>query len=259
MSITHKALFERLRDDSLIYRCTHYAHWTLPKLMADMSVVTGTNRAVVERDYQEIGALLVNNLSSKLARLLFPANLPYFRVEPSKELTREAEAEGRLAELTSKLASLELGASQRVFSHASYSQLILAVAHLVVTGNCALYRDSADGRTACYGLQSYVTRRDGKGIVLDAVVREFTYVEALPLDVQEYLRRANPSKYGRPEQRVELYTRVHRQQKEAGWVYEITQQVDVHPVGEPSVYPDYLCPWMFPTWSLILALRTGAS
>lgn len=250
-AITHKALFEKLRDTEVVAKCVQYAHWTLPQLMADLCEVRNSKRAHVERDYQEIGALLTSNLATKLARLLFPASTPFFRLKVGGSLVDEARKQGKVAELTSKLAGLELDASQRLFRNAAYAQLILALKHLVVTGNVLLHRDSSDGSMVAYGIQSFVVKRDNKGRMLDCVLREFTSVEALPLEVQAVLRQKDKAKYSRPEQIVEQFTRIQRKQLQNSAIYEVTQQVDTLDVGEPSTYPDYLCPWQAPTWSLI--------
>lgn len=257
--VTHKALFEKLRDSTVIEKCERYAHWTLPQLMADFSETRGTSNAlIVERDYQEIGALLVNHLASKLAGLLFPSNRPFYRIDPSEKFIKAAgEAGVKKEELSAALARLEMESCQNLFMNASYNQLVMLLKHLIISGNAALYRDSALKTCTVYGLQSFVVRRDGKGRLLDAVLREFTCVEALPLDVQDALKRLNKGKYSRPEQQVEVYTRVHRKLMPGGVMYEITQQVDTIPVGEMSTYPEHLCPWQFPTWNLIAGEHYG--
>jgi hypothetical protein len=250
--LSHKALFEKLRDDTVINKCKNYAHWTLPKLMADFTELQSSQgRVTVERDYQEIGALLTNNLATKLARLLFP-NLPFFKVNASPALRKAATDKGIPEQaFLSGLAKAESDAAARVFVNAGYAQLILMLLHLIVTGNVLLHRDSKAGTFHTYGLQSFATRRDGRGNNLDTVLREFTVVEGLPFDVQQALRISNPSKYSRPEQTVEVYTRIHRVVKQAGVVIEVSQEVDTIPVGETASYPEHLCPWICPTWSLI--------
>lgn len=256
--ITHKALFEKLRDDTVVQRCVQYAHWTLPQLMANFADSRGNSRLIVERDYQEIGALLVNNLASKLVRLLFPVSAPFFKVEASPAMLAEAKASGREVELTSHLAQIEMNASQRLFLNGSYAQLILALKHLIITGNVLLYRDAQNAESRTYGLQSFGIRRDGRGKMLDCVLREFTYVEALPWEIQTALRSKDRTKYSREEAQVELYTRIHRETRGPGVVvYVVTQQVDTLDIGEPSVYPEHLCPWHAPAWSLILGEHYG--
>ena len=258
MNISHKALFNKLRDDSLLLKCEQYAKWTLPQLMADLSLSRGTTQLVVERDYQEIGALLVNHLAPKLVKLLFPTTAPFFRIETSESL-REAMAQQGMQpnDIQIAFARAEADAVKELFKNASYAQLILMLKHLIVTGNALLYRDSENKRCCTYGLQSYVTRRDGKGQLLDCVLREYTFVEGLAPDVQETLRIANKTKYGAPEQQVEVYTRIHRVVKDKKFYYEVTQEVDEYPVGELGTYPEHLCPWLPVTWSLIIGEHYG--
>lgn len=256
-NISHKALFDKLRDTTVIERAVQYAHWTLPQLMADFTATQG-RRVCLERDYQEVGALLTNHLSSKLARILFPTTTPFFKIKPSVEFVRATIEEGATEiDLNSGLARLEMDATQQLFLNSSYAQLIHAIKHLIVTGNVLLYRDQKEQKSVAYGLQSYVVRRDGMGEMVDCVLRECTYVEALPWDVQEILRSKDKAKYSRPEQYVEVYTRIHRVYVQGRQVYEVSQEVDVTPVGEVSTYPKHLCPWSAPTWSLVIGEHYG--
>lgn len=250
---THKALFQKFRDTTLIGQCEQYAKWTLPYLMADAVEVSASGRVVVERDFQEVGALLTNNLSSKLTRLLFPTQYPFFKASASGALLEYATEKLGLSaeELSQRFAGMELKANERLFLNSGYAALILALKHLIVTGNVLLHRDSKRGKITAYGLQQFVTRRDGQGDLLDCILREFTTVEALPEELQHHLRAIAAAKYGRPEQVVEKYTRIHRQTRNGVVGYEVSQEVDTISVGEASWYPANLCPWMCPTWVLI--------
>lgn len=255
--VTHKALFNKLQDTTVIERSELYSHWTLPYVMADFSGSYG-RRVVLERDYQEMGALLVNHLSAKLAKLLFPSSHPFFKIKPAPSFVKEAQNNGAtLTALNSGLARLEMDASQQLFLNASYAQLILALKHLLITGNVLLYRDRATQKSVAYGLQSFVVRRDGKGEMLDCVLRECTYVEALEEDIQKLLKISDKNKYSRPEQEVDLYTRIHREYRNGQIVFVVTQEVDTIPVGTPSEYPRHLCPWTVPTWNLIVGEHYG--
>ena len=256
-TISHKALFEKLRDDSVIAKCKQYAHWTLPQLLADLQQAHN-NRVVVERDYQEIGALLVNHLATKLARLLFPTTNPFFRAEVSPALLKTAtEHSISEQEFQTSISKLEIDSARRLFMNASYAQLILALKHLIVTGNVLLYRDSKESKCTAYGLQSFGIRRDGRGNLLDCVLREYTYVEALSPDIQTTLKATDKTKYSRPEQSVCIYTRIKRSMHGTNVGYEVTQEVDLTPIGEGSWYPQHLCPWFAPTWSVIAGEHYG--
>lgn len=258
--LSHRARFLRYRDESVVLRCIQYADWTLPQLMVDMDLMIGGN-AVLERDYQEAGPLLVNNLAAKLTSLLFPASRPFYGAEYSDEIRRRAEARGvNQSEFNSELAKLVLKSCKRLFKNASYAQLVQAARHLIVTGNALTFRDSDTQRTITYGLQSFSVRRDGRGVLLDTVLRERTYFEALPPDAQHALRLAYPSRYRRKDDAppVDLYTRIERVQAKAGRVYfVVTQEAEDIPVGTPGRYPEHLCPWQVLTWNLIAGENYG--
>lgn len=249
---THKALFLKFRDNTVISRCEQYAHWTLPYLMANVDELGSTGRVLVERDFQEVGALFTNNLASKLARILFPTQYPFFQASASGEFKRLAKTKGYDdTALRGMFASMEMAANKRLFVNSGYAALILALKHLIITGQVLLHRDSKRGTVTAYGLTSFATRRDGTGELLDCILREFTSVEALPEELQTALRTAQRAKYSRPEQVVEKYTRIHRSVRKGIEGYEVSQEVDTIQVGESSWYPKNLCPWMCPTWVLI--------
>lgn len=256
---TFKSLFEKYRDDSVILKSRQYAHWTLPKLMAELSH-HGTAE-VIERDYQEMGALLTNSLASKLTALLFPTNRPFFGISVSPNIVRLAEAKGITeAELLAGLARLEMEASQSVFLNSSYHQLTQAVAHLIVTGNGLIYRDSKTKRTVTYGLQSFGVRRTGTGKLADCVLREFESFAGLSRSLQTMLATKFPHKFrmDRYDVNVEVYTRVTRMENEAGKVsYTVSQEVEGMAIGTPGSYPEHLCPWQAPTWSLVAGEHYG--
>lgn len=152
--IPHKQRFGKYRDDAVIQKAIKYAHWTLPQLMADMSLQLNGTQHVLERDYQEVGALLVNNLAPKLAGMLFPSSRPFYKIDASDVLVEEASAKGMTKiELTSHFAQLEQKSCQRIFLNASYAQIIQLLRHVIVTGNGLLYRDSKGGKFVTYGLQ----------------------------------------------------------------------------------------------------------
>jgi len=249
---SHKALFHKFRDDTVINRCEQYAKWTLPYLMADLQEVSSSGRVLVERDFQEIGALFTNHLASKLTRLLFPTQYPFFQAGASGAFKAAAAQQGMDEDaVRGMFARIEMSANKRLFVNSGYAGLILALKHLIVTGQVLLHRDSGKGVVTAYGLQSFATRRDSIGGLLDCVLREYTTVEALPEEFQAALRAAHGSKYGRPEQPVEKYTRIHRVVRKGVEGHEVSQEVDTVSVGDPSWYPKNLCPWMCPTWVLI--------
>lgn len=259
--ISHKQRFGKYRDDTVIQKAIKYAHWTLPQLMADLSLQLNGTQHILERDYQEVGALLVNNLAPKLAAMLFPSSRPFYKIDAADSLIEAAQSKGMTkVELTSHFAQLEQKSCQRIFLNASYAQIIQLLRHVIVTGTGLLYRDSKGGKFVTYGLQSFSCRRDGQGTLLDTVVREYTHIEALAPTVQSALRMANRGRYQREDDcpPVELYTRIQRKVGSSGKVYfEVSQEADEIPVGTTGIYPENLCPWQVVTWSLIAGENYG--
>lgn len=252
--ITHKALYEKYQDSTVLHKSTQFAKWTLPQLMAELCMAGTTAR--LERDYQSHGALLVNNLSSKLAGLLFPSSRPFYKIKPSAELIESARQKGhKESALSAGFAKLEMDSCQQLFLNASYEQLVLALKHLIVTGNVLLFRDSASLRTTAYGLQSYGIRRDGRGNLVDCVLKEHTEFDSLPPAARAAMLASQSGKYTKPDgtdNRVELYTRIKRAYNTDGKVmYLVSQQADDINIGKPGSYPEHLCPWQAPCWSLI--------
>lgn len=258
------ALFDKLRDGSVQQKARAYSRWTIPSLMA-VPQASGAATSVVG-DFQSEGALLVNGLASKLAGLLFPTTHPFMKINLSRE--DRASLEDILGDskvIDAMLAEIEQTASQRVFHNASYNQLVLALKHLIVTGNAAVYRDGETGRTVCYGLDSFAVRRDGVGRVVDAVIKEFTFFELLDAETQEKLLKSHAGKFdpARPyEEAITMYTRIVRDPG-AGIggsdLFRVATQVeDIDlPTQYQGTYSEYTTPWVFPTWSLVAGENYG--
>src|SRR5690554_4390139 len=222
-------LFKDYTDTGVIEKAKSYASWTVASLVADPGLLG--RQTPVEGDYQSDGALLVTTLASKLAGLLFPASHPFLRIElddNTKSLI-EAETGTPAEELDQEAARLEMEACQRLFLNSSYNQIIRSLLHLIVTGNVAVFRDPFTARTVCYGLNQFALKRDGRGTVIDAIIKEKTYLGSLPDDVQKALMKAKPDKYKKGkefETEVDLYTRILRAKRGDVLGYSVSQQVD---------------------------------
>lgn len=262
MHETMKSLFERYKDDTVIMKSEGYAYWTLPQLMIDLQIASNGTTQQLERDFQEMGALLVNNLASKLAALLFPSSRPFYKIKLSAAVKRLMKYKGtKERDVATGLSKLEMESCQQLFLNASYEQLVMALKHLIVTGNVLLYRDSKKFTTHAYGLRSFGIRRDGRGNMMDCVLREYTAWDSLSPDIQMILATKQRAKYTNLQtkhNKVELYTRIQRITAPNGNImYEVSQEADDVPVGTSGTYPEHLCPWQAPTWSLVAGENYG--
>jgi len=258
------ALFDKLQDTNTLKKAKEYSRWTVPSLVAE-PLQDGKSAEVIG-DFQSDGAVLVNGLASKLAGLLFPSTHPFMKINlDAQDLEIVTEAGISQEEVNAAFAKLENDASQRVFNNASFNQLVLALKHLIVTGNVMLYRDSEHSRTVCYGLNKFAVRRDGLGRVVDAVVKETTFYELLDEETQMVLMDKYPGRFesDKPyDKELTMYTRILRQVKTGPQGQDqFSVAVQIEDVDAPATYmgtySEYTCPWIFPTWSLVTGENYG--
>lgn len=251
--VTYESLFTKYRDDSAVLRNEQYALWSIPTIYSDPDVRTDGKQQSVRRDFQSAGAMLANHLASKIASLLFPSTQSFFRLDSAVNPDEMASA---LAvdqnELASGLATLENTAYRRIFLRSSYHQLVHAMKLLICTGNCLLYRDSANTNMHAYSMRSYAILRDGSGKVLDIILKERTTVGQLPELLQ------STAYAGREEyDSVCLYTRIKRERRKVTDVFVVTQQADSHALDVREEYPEAVCPYIPVTWNLITGENYG--
>ena len=79
------ALFNEYGDSSLLERLELYALWTISSVFPSAENRRDKGNAVIEHDYQSVGALLVNRLASKLASTLFPVGTSFFKIEITEQ------------------------------------------------------------------------------------------------------------------------------------------------------------------------------
>ena len=246
-------LWEAYRDTSAIKRAECYAEYTLPYLMVDPLLKSENQTSTaLEKDYQSVGALLVNNLASKIAGALFPVGIPYFRLQPSPELLRLAkEQDVDQATLKSSLVRLAQEASGQVFFSGGMHKLTYMIKLLIVTGMCLVYRDSVKYQFSVWNLHSFVVRRDAYGDVRDAVLKQRVLYEDLPAPVRAVLGAKSPRKYTEGMW-LDYYTHIAYKEGELNRLVEVYDEVDGHVCGEINTFPEHLSPWKVLDWNVII-------
>lgn len=248
---SYESLYKKYQDDSAILRNEKYAKWSLPTIFADPDMRSG-RQVSVQRDYQSVGAMLTNNLSSKLAALLFPSNQSFFRLDSQVNTDEMASDLGvEPADLASNLANLENMSYRRIFLRASYHQLVHTMKLLITTGNCLLYRDSADTNLHAYSIRQYSLLRDGSGKVMDIILKERTSKAMLPDGMKGLFKEREEY------DALCLYTRVKRERRTQGDVFVVTQQVETHDLGTDDEFPEAICPYIPVCWNLVTGENYG--
>lgn len=252
---TFQGLFDKLQDIQVLHSSEQFARWTNASVFPSESTQSTGVRYALERDYQSKGAMLVNNLASKITQALFPQNSSFFEIGQTKAMLQIAQELGVDAKASQSLfAGIESRASARVFLNAGYSALNLAIKLLIITGNVLIFRDPVEKKTFAYSVRDYVVKRDGSGHVLVVVLRERLALSDLPDDFRHQYLSHRCDEY----EDVELYTKVCRKRLPNGnIVYEVSQECEQHPIGTPSIYPETLCPYIPLTWNLITGEHYG--
>ena len=239
---THQTLFEEYRDNRLLLKFEQYSKWTVASVFPNQ-VKKGDLQGndIIERDYQSMGAILVNNLTAKLVKLLFPVGLPFFKLEDSKELKDFLnELDWKFSKKT--LPEIENLCSERILRNAGYAQLHQLIKTLIVTGNALVVRKNDS--LIVYTPRNYSVLRDADGKVLDLVLREQISYDDVSLELREVLNAKNKE----PRDTFDLYTRCKRGE---GGLFTVSQQVEGRDVGEPIVYARNLCPYLAVCWSIV--------
>ena len=82
-------LYEKYRDTRLLTKFETYAKWTTASVFPTyMEKTELEGNDITERDYQSTGAILVNNLASKLVQYLFPVSSSFFRLKDTESLKK---------------------------------------------------------------------------------------------------------------------------------------------------------------------------
>lgn len=248
-----QGLWSKYRDTHAIKRAEDFAKYTVPYLMVDpLERTDQQSSGTIERDYQSVGALLVNNLSSKIASALFPVGIPYFKLRPSPELVKLARERGVDEQsLVSSLSRLEREAAPQVFHAGGLHALTYMIKLLIVTGMCLTLRDTERYQFTVWNLHSFAVRRDGYGVVRDVVLKQRVLYEDAEPDVRAALATAKARTYT-DGMYIDVYTHIAYKQGELNRYAEIQREVDGEPVGKPSVYPEHLCPWQVLSWNVIV-------
>lgn len=247
--------FSEYRDINVVQKAERFANFTVASLMSDPTR-QADNADTLQRDFQSTGALLVNNLTAKLGTALFPAGRPSFKINIDEAtLSAAIESGADEAAVRTGAAELERLATTQLFKNASLSRLHRALSLAVVTGNALLYRDAARQRFLVWNLHSYVLRRDAFGDIDEIILKQKVRFGNLPTDVQEHYR-AQKSTPPKPEDNVDLYTEIVYDRKDVP-IAVITQSIDGASVGEPSVYPEHLCPYIAIAWNVPIGEHYG--
>ncbi|MES7605127.1 portal protein, partial [Cutibacterium acnes] len=161
-NVSYESLWQKYRDSNVVNKAREYSRYTLAKLVSqyDRAETEDVNREQITRDFQSVGALLVNNLIARLGEFLFPASARFVKLQ-LKGISEQQRQQ--MSKVQAALIQIEKAIVDKAKQNGGYADLLMALAHEAVTGNVALYRDMDTGTYRVYGLENFVVQRDGRG------------------------------------------------------------------------------------------------
>lgn len=246
--------WQQWHDESQLKRLRHYAEYTDPALMVDPlngGMGQADNVRQLVRDYQSLGAVLLNNLAAKMAGMLFPVNQPNFRIQISDQMEQMASNRKNWdpIQLQTAVATLERKACERLYLGNSYTKLQRAIKLCITTGECLVYRDALNGNLVVWNRHSYSVKRDPLGRVWKVILKQIFDPKTLPALVDKI-----PAQMLSGRDKVELYTQVQFQDSPvpgAARIATITHELEGKSIpGAVDTYPEHLCPMFVATWTV---------
>ena len=245
--LTAAKMWQEYRDEGVIRKCEQFATFTIPSLMVDPLQKTPQT---VQHDFQSVGALLTNNLASKLVSSLFPNGVPFFKNMPSKSLLAAAiKQQIDEQQLNSMLAKLDREATERLFVNAAQSKLTRLIKLLIVTGNALMYRDPNTAKVVVWNIRSFVVRRTVTGEFRHVVLKQCMRFDELPEVVRADYEAKQPGHH-KPDTMIDYFTVLEKKPGSVNPRVVVWNEIGGIRVGPESSYPEHLSPWVVTTWNL---------
>ncbi len=245
-----KARYEALTPDrnQFLQRARHNAMLTIPSLMP-LEGHSGTAHLV--EPYQSLGSNGVVSMSSRITMALIPAGRPHLRLElPVVQLMQLPD--GVPPELNKDLAKGEK-LIQAAVERANWRTDTLAIIQqLMVAGSCT-EETLEDDTLRIHRLDNFVWRRDHRGKIIEAILRELWDDDALPEGVTKSRQsvESGTSLASKKITDTEVYTLIRLKRGETdGEFYEVSRETDAGiSVGDIEQFkPDELR-YRFLRWS----------
>jgi hypothetical protein len=206
--------YERLKRprENVLRQAREAARLTIPGLIPDEGSTDPHD--ISEQPYTSIGARGVNNISAKLLLTMFPPERPFFVLDVDPNV--KAELGGKAGEVEAALAAVSHQAMVALEMSASRTLWMEALRHLVVAGNVLVYHPDDGSISRMWRIDQYVVKRNAKGELIEAVIREEQYPSemdkrAWPLLGDDAPKEGEEQKDSKEEKKVAIYTHIMRE------------------------------------------------
>lgn len=221
-------------------RAKHYAKLSLPYLLND----EGDNETS-QNGWQGTGAQATNHLANKLAQVLFPAQRSFFRVDLTTKGEEQLSKAGlNKTKLATMFARVEMAAMKSLEQRQFRPAIVEAFKHLIVAGNCMLFKPSK-GNISTIPMHHYVVNRDTNGELLDIILLQKKALRTFDPATRMAIEASMRGKMCKKDDEVKLYTHAHY---EGDGFWEVNQSADDIPVGTKSRVKTEKLPFIVLTW-----------
>lgn len=181
-----KPLYQTLRAeaDKFRDRSRQFSKLTIPALLPDDSSDTSSDK--MTHGYSSEGAMGVNHLSNVYIQRMFPPNRSFFKLDPTPEGKQELTQTRDDETIVRALTTIERNAMKHISKIKARPTLLETLQHLIVCGNCLLYK-IPKGKLMIYTIDNYVVRRDQTGEVMTIITKDTTYLMALEPAIRDQL------------------------------------------------------------------------
>ena len=236
---------------NLKWRSETYAGWTLPYVFPPEN----TKDDELQQAFDSLGARATNNLSNKIAMILFNPYGAFFRLTLTQEIESELEllpeeerAKAKLMAETA-FAKAEKGSMKELERMAYRTAAVMACKQLIITGNSLIYHPDK-GSAQTYSLRNYCVARDCEGVPVEIIMRDKKAFETFSPEVQEQIMisMGGPMYIRGQHQDITIYTYVSL---EPDGKYHVVQSTEHVLLKGTAIYPRKLLPWTPLTWNLV--------
>lgn len=230
------------KRNSYLSKAEEYSRMTLPNIFP----TDGEGTTDTQHGFDSTGAKITNHLVNKMVQTLFPAHLPFFKLEFSEEgrnaLAQKAVDATKLQQLLAIASAQSLKVQTK---NESRRANIEALKQLVIGGNTLIFAQKAK-KVQAIPLNNYVLARNTEGMMIELITEQKKDIQSFPEALQTQIRLAMKAKGESDEKEVTMYTWVYFHKG----VYTVAQiAYDILLEKAQEVDPDDL-PWVPLAWNL---------
>jgi hypothetical protein len=235
------------KRNTYLTKAQDYSRMTLPNVFP----IETDGATESQHGFSSIGAKVTNHLVNKMVQVLFPAHVPFFKLDFTEEAKLALAAKKLDATALKELLQVATETATNLQSKkASRVAFIEALKQLIIGGNTLLHLPKGN-RAQAIPLSHYVLVRDTYGSVVEFITLQSKHLNTFPEELQTLIKKAMKSKGVQADKQdaedVDLYTWVYRESPDT---FVVAQSAyDVLLADKQTVKADEL-PWIPLSWNL---------